>query len=285
MSPPTPREPRDPGTVAILQRRLAAAARSRRSTAARLQSLVANVALAQLLPETAVKGGTGLKLRLGDALTRQTPDLDTALRGDQEEFSAALERNLVTGWGGFDGTLVIRDRRPPTGVPRAYVMQPLRVKLRFRRRPFVTVDLEVGPDELGATTEPAEFALPAEVTALFAELGLAAPAPIRVLPLHHQVSQKLHACTEPGNERAHDLVDLQLVREYTDAAHVASTTRRLFAFRRAHTWSSARVTPGDRWSTLYDIAAVGLPVVGTMDEAAEWANHYLDELRTLRPPQ
>jgi hypothetical protein len=35
-----------------------------------------------MLPGSAVKGGTGLKLRFGDTVTRETPDLDTAFRGD-----------------------------------------------------------------------------------------------------------------------------------------------------------------------------------------------------------
>lgn len=279
MSTSPAQAPRDPGSVAELQRRLAAEARSRQSTVARLQSLVANVALGQMLPDTAVKGGTGLKLRFGDALTRQTPDLDTALRGGRAQFTADLERNLTRGWGGFDGAVLVREQRPQAGVPRAYVMQPLKVKLRFRHKPFVTIDLEVGVDELGATDEPVETALPDEVTSLFASLGLGVPAPIRVLPLHHQVSQKLHACTEPGNERAHDLVDLQLMREHTDPDAVAATTQRLFAFRRAHDLDTATVAPEARWGQLYEIAAAGLPVLGTVGEAANWANRYLDEIR------
>lgn len=244
-----------------------------------MQSLVANVALGQMLPDTAVKGGTGLKLRFGDALTRQTPDLDTALRGGREKFTADLERNLSRGWGGFDGTVIVREQRPQAGVPRAYVMQPLKVKLRFRHKPFVTIDLEVGFDELGATDEPVETALPNEVTAIFADLGLAVPAPIRALPLHHQVSQKLHACTEPGNERAHDLVDLQLMRQHTEPDKVAVTTQRLFAFRRAHELDTATVAPEERWAQLYDTAAAGLSVLATVGEAADWANNYLDEIR------
>ena len=84
-------------------------------------------------------------------------------------------------------------------------MQPYTVNLLFHGRPFATVALELGYDELEATTnEPIERILAPEVFALFSELGLGTPAPVPVLPLHHQIGQKLHACTEPGNERAHD---------------------------------------------------------------------------------
>ncbi len=88
---------RDPGSVNELRRRINAAATARFSTVKRLQSLIANVTLAQMLPAAAVKGGTGLKLRLGDAMTRQTPDLDAAFRGDRTAFLTVLTRNLREG--------------------------------------------------------------------------------------------------------------------------------------------------------------------------------------------
>jgi hypothetical protein len=118
-----------------LRRRITAAAAARSSTVKRLQSLVANVALAQMLPPAAIKGGTGLKLRLGDAMTRQTPDLDAAFRGDRAAFLTDLAANLRGGWNSFTGTVIEGRPRPPAGVPTAYVMQPYVVKLLFHGRP------------------------------------------------------------------------------------------------------------------------------------------------------
>ena len=266
---------RDPGSVNELRRRITAAAAARSSTVKRLQSLVANVTLAQMLPPAAVKGGTGLKLRLGDAMTRQTPDLDAAFRGDRAAFLADLTSNLRDGWGPFTGTVIEGRPRPPAGVPSAYVMQPYVVKLLFHSRPFATVAVELGYDELEATTnEPTERALAPEVVALFSELGIGTPLPIPVLPLHHQIAQKLHACTEPGSERAHDLVDLQLMAPLTDDTLTVATTRRLFTFRQQHSWP-ARVTPGPTWTSLYTDAAEGLDVLSDLDAAVDWANQYI----------
>lgn len=271
----------DPGSVNELQRRIGRAAAARASTVQRLQSLVANVALAQMLPACAVKGGTGLKLRFGDQMTRQTPDLDTAFRGDRTAFLTELHANLVPGWGGFSGTAVEGRQRPPARVPTAYVMQPLVVKLTFHRRPFATIDVEVGYDELEATTrEEPERELSAEVVELFAELGLGAPHPVPVLPLHHQIAQKLHSCTEPGNERAHDLVDLQLMAGAADDRLVAATVRRLFAFRQQHLWP-ATVRPGPAWPGLYNQAAEGLDVLPDLTPAVTWANAYIARLADL----
>ena len=268
----------DPGGVNELRRRITAAAAAQSSTVKRLQSLVSNVVLAQMLPPSAVKGGTGLKLRLGDAMTRQTPDLDTAFRGDRSAFLAELSANLRTGWGEFTGTVTEGGPRPPAGVPTAYVVQPYVVKLLFHGRPFATVAVEVGYDELEATTnEPPELALSPEVCDLFAQLGLAVPDPVAVLPLHHQIAQKLHACTEPGNERAHDLVDLQLMVPLADGARVADTVRRLFIFRRQHPWPAA-VSPGPTWATLYANAAEGLDVIPDLAGAVTWTNNCIVSL-------
>ena len=248
----------------------------------RLQSLVGNVVLAQMLPDSAVKGGTGLKLRFGDTVTRETPDLDTSFRGDREAFLDELNDNLRSGWGGFTGTAVEGEQRAPEGLAErvtfAYVMLPVRVKLTYRGKSFMSVDLEIGYDELEATTnEPDELEMSDEVLELFAELGL--PAPVRVLPLHHQVSQKLHACSEPGSSRAHDLVDLQLMAPVADDGLVRETSERLFAFRAGHAWPPI-VVAGEGWPVKYADAAEGLDILG-FDEAVVWLNEYIASVASL----
>ncbi len=84
-----------------------------------------------MLPDSAIKGGTGLKLRFGERLTRDTPDVDAAFRGDLDEFHDRLAEGLAAGWGGFTGTVTRGARRSPKTVPEAYVMQPFRVTLKY----------------------------------------------------------------------------------------------------------------------------------------------------------
>jgi hypothetical protein len=271
-----------PRNVNKLRGAVAVAATARKTTARRVQSLVGNVVLAQMLPDSAVKGGTGLKLRFGDRMTRETPDLDAAFRGDREAFLAELNANLKEGWGDFTGTAVeVAQRAPAELVERitfAYVMQPATVKLSYRGKSFMSVDLEIGYDELEATTkEPDELEMSDEVRVLFAELGLPAPAPVRVLPLHHQISQKLHACSEPGSERAHDLVDLQLMAPVADSTLVRETSERLFAFRAGHAWPPT-VVAAEGWEARYTEAANGLQVRQSLDDAVAWANAYIASL-------
>jgi hypothetical protein len=263
-----------------LRRAVAALAAARHATERRMMALVGNMVLSQMLPDSAIKGGTGLKLRLGESLTRETPDLDTAFRGDLESFRSELADKLSAGWGGFTGTAAMGQRRAPESVPTAYAMQPFRVTLRYNGKVFKAIDLEVGYDELQATSEPVELVMSAEVVEVFEALGLLAPAPVRVQPLHHQIAQKIHAVTEPGSDRAHDLVDLQLVVPSADDALVANTVRRLFHYRGTHDWQP-EVVVGSDWPTLYALAAEGLNVLPTVDGAVNWINAYLGRLSTL----
>lgn len=270
-----------PRTAGKLRGAVDVAARRRGATVKRLQALVGNVIVAQMLPEAAVKGGTGLKLRFGDRMTRETPDLDAAFRGDREAFLGELSENLKSGWHDFTGTATALAQRAPEEllerVTMAYVMLPVSVKLNYRGKPFMTVDLEIGYDELEATTDdPVETEMSTEVLGLFAELGLPEPAPVRVLPLRHQMSQKLHACSEPGNARAHDLVDLQLMAPACDPAEVKHTAQRLFAFRKSHPWPPV-VVAGEGWESLYAGAAEGLDVL-ELDAAVAWVNEYIRSL-------
>lgn len=267
-----------PRRVADLFRAITALSKASDTTERRLVALVGNVALSQMLPDSAIKGGTGLKLRFGERLTRDTPDVDTAFRGDLDDFRDRLAENLAAGWGGFSGTVTMGEKRAPKTVPEAYVMQPFRVTLTYRGRTFKGVDLEVGYDELEATTrEDAEFEMSDEVLGIFAALGLPVPAAVRVQPLHHQIAQKIHACTAPRSDRAHDLVDLQLIVPMTDAGLVAETTKRLFKFRAEHEWPPT-LSVRDGWEPLYADAAEGLEVLPTVAEAATWLNAYIAEL-------
>jgi hypothetical protein len=262
-----------PRHVRALQARLGNVAGDQ-VAAPRLARAVANVVLAQMLPPGAVKGGTAMKLRLGHGRSRFTPDLDFARRATIDEFLAAYTAALAVGWGGFTGRLVPVAPAKPAGVPVDYVMQPYDIKVSYVGKSWLTVRLEVGHDELGDTDEP-EWHLAEDLATVFATLGLPAPAPIAVLAVEHQVAQKLHACSTPGSERAHDLVDLQLlVTDALDLERTRDTCERLFVSRRAHAWPP-EVVEGPGWVSVYAEAAVGVECVGTVDEAVRWVNGFV----------
>ena len=239
----------------------------------RARTAMANAVVGQMLPEGVVKGGSALKLRFGNAVTRFTTDLDAARIHDIETFVGNLERRLEEGWCGFTGRVVPRSPAHPKDVPAQYVMQPFDVKLSYNGKPWLTVTLEVGHDEIGDADE-VEYGLAEDVAALFEAVGLPVPGPSPLMPLHHQIAQKLHAVSTPGGDRAHDLIDLQVICSMgnVDLVRTRETCIRLFAYRKQQMWPPV-IEAVDRWAGLYGAQADGLDVLGTVDEAVEWVNN------------
>jgi hypothetical protein len=75
------------------------------------------------------------------------------------------------------------------------------------------------------------------------------------------------------NDRAHDLVDLQILEQEgaIDYAALREIGTRLFAARRAHEWPPT-VREYDGWDTIYAEAAEGLDVLPAVADAVAWAN-------------
>ena len=246
--------------------------------AQRIRRAVANTVVAQLMPNCVIKGGSSLKFRYGDIATRVTKDLDVAQGDDLDMFIERLDDTLQSGWNGFTGHVVRRDPATPKDVPAAYVMHPFDVKLEYNRKPWVTVRLEMGANEIGDTLE-ADYALSPDITEMFQALGLPEPRPIPLMKLHHQVAQKLHGLTDPSQNRPHDLIDLQLIFSQTNPnlALIRNTCVRLFAHRRRQPWPSIVIKKTD-WDTGYNAAKFDLQVKPSVDEAIIWANELIAKI-------
>lgn len=267
--------------------------------ATRLERTVALVALGQMLlacqvdgsspgqVAAAIKGGTAMRIRYGPSSSRFSRDLDTARATDLTSFVSAFGNALERGWGGFSGEVrPSRSVARPRGVPEQYVMVAYEVKLRYGRvgllRAFMTVPLEIGADELDDTRDPPRV-LDSQIAELFSRLGLLEPQPLPVIADTHQIAQKLHAVSAPGSERAHDLIDLQLLARDTDATDVdiARTCERLFAFRRRHAWPSP-IEVGEDWDSLYVAQLGDLDALPNVVLAAQWTNEYIRRLVAAR---
>lgn len=89
-----------PLNVAQLNSRVEEVARGLGVPAARVRTMLCTLAVSQMLPEAAaVKGGMGVKLRLGERGTRATADLDVSTRRRGEEFESSFREGLAKGWG------------------------------------------------------------------------------------------------------------------------------------------------------------------------------------------
>ena len=243
-----------------------------------IRSIIANTVVGQFLPQGVVKGGSALRLRYGIDNTRVTIDFDTAHRNDIEDFITTIGTGLRDGWSGFTGEVIRRTPATPKDIPAQYVMQPFDVKLRYMKQPWCTVRLEVGYDEIGDAQTAEEF-IAQEILDVFKNLCLDEPKPIPLMPLTHQVVQKLHGVSEPNSSRAHDLVDLQLIfaHDAVDLKEVSRISKRLFANRRRQPWPTL-ITKGESWDSLYSDAAEGLGVLETVDEAIAWANELIEKI-------
>jgi len=247
---------------------------------------IATIVVCQMLPKDAtlgsfrglVKGGTAMKLRMGRTQVRFSADLDMSQNGTVEDFIEELQKNLQAGWADFTGRLVWKTPAKPKLIPSEYLMLPFEIKLAYKNESWTTVVFELGADEIGDTLNP-EYADSNELRDDFAVLGLPAPSPIPLLPLHHQIAQKLHACSTEENERAHDLVDLQLIMRESDInlALIAKTCKRLFKYRNQQSWPPTVSSQND-WNNLYQVAKEDLDVIQDLSLAVSWANNLIAQI-------
>lgn len=241
----------------------------------RVKLLIANAVVGQMLPNGAVKGGSALKMRFGDAATRFTRDLDAARGEDLDAFISKLGKALADGWANFTGVVVRKPPATPEGVPAEYVMQPFDVKLSYNGKSWMTVPLEVGFNEIGDADEP-EYFMPNYLVDLFAALGLPTPKPIPLMPLHHQIAQKIHGLTEPGSKRVHDLIDLQVIEREGDIdfPKTKNTCVRLFTYRKKHQWPPTFAIDDDL-AARYAEQAHDLNVLPDIESAADWLSGFI----------
>ena len=250
--------------------------------AVRLSRQLANVIVGQMLPDGVIKGGSSLMFRYGSRLTRYTRDVDTARVMEHGEYVARLQRALAAGWNGFTADLVEVEPAKPKDVPGKYVMRPYDAKLKYMGRPWQTVRIEIGHNEIGDADEYEE-SLPEELTAAFEEMQFPRPQPLRVMKLSYQIAQKLHALSEEGSDRAHDLIDLMLIgrQSQLDFVDIKSKCMRLFDYRRKQAWPP-EIKKGDEWDAKYEAALDTIrdnsDICRTVDEAVAWANEFVAQI-------
>ena len=248
----------------------------------RFSRAMANVIVGQILPDGVVKGGSSLMFRYGGEFTRYTRDMDTARVMGLADYKQKLEDALKVGWNGFTGVLSDVPPPKPNDVPESYVMIPFDIKLSYCGRSWQTIRIEIGHNEIGDADEYEEY-LPPDLAEAFEALSFPRPAALRVMRLPYQIAQKLHAASEPGSERAHDLIDLQLIVRHStlDFVEVRKTCVRLFEYRRKHAWAP-KIVAGDGWRKTYEDAYATIvdasSVLPSVDDAVAWTNELVSKI-------
>lgn len=275
-----------PSDVNALRRGVEKAAASRHVSPMRLQHTVASTIALQMVPSGMAKGGGAIHQRVSETQARLTTDLDFARASDMDldSFLDAYSDRFNDGWGRFTGLLKSVKSKRPVDTPPEYLMNRFSIKLRYLGQPYCSVTFELVNSEIDSDAAAVER-LGTDVVEIFSEIGLPPPKPVRVLSAEHQIVQKIHACTGvTASERAHDLIDIQILAKIEDINHaeIDRIGRRLFAYRQGHAWPPTLVHLPS-WDALYDAALADLDneiVLRTTSEAVRYVNDLIFEAVT-----
>ena len=228
-----------------------------------------------------VKGGSSVELRCGIADSRTSRDLDTVARQDIEAVHDRLADAGELGWQGFSAVFTPPEEIEIPGLP----VKPRRftAKLSYRGKPFASVPIEVSVVEAGNVEQ--FDALSSDALGL---VGVTANVTVPCMTLPWQIAQKLHAVTaalpHPKiNDRAHDLVDLQLVEALTASTDLGDTHRAclaVFEARAQHRWPPT-VDALPHWPAIYARALEGLDhldLAQTVEAAAQRVQQFVGRI-------
>ena len=152
--------------------------------------------------------------------------------------------------------------------PRRFV-----AKLSYHGQPFASVPVEVSMVEAGNAES-----FDAIATDALALVGVPVEVTVPCMTVPWQIAQKLHACTAAmapprTNDRAHDLVDLQLLEALladSDLADTRVACVAVFEARAEHPWPP-RIRAQPHWTAIYDRAREGLDHLDLAETAADAA--------------
>lgn len=279
-----------PANLRSLRDRLTQAAQRQGVVFGRLQRHVAMIVAAQFAamltddngaPLLLVKGGSSLELRRGIPDSRTSKDLDTVARRDIEEVHEQFAEAGEMGWEGFTAIFTVPEEIDVPGMP----VKPRRftAKLNYRGKPFASVPIEVSTVEAGNADQ--FDTLTSNALGL---IGVPAAISVPCITVPWQIAQKLHAATAvletpKVNDRAHDLVDLQLLEgllPYTDLSPTRSACIAVFEARAQQPWPP-NVAALPHWPPIYRGALEGLDhleLAATAEAAADAVQRFVERI-------
>ncbi|KZS85798.1 nucleotidyl transferase AbiEii/AbiGii toxin family protein [Mycobacterium persicum] len=279
-----------PTNLRSLRDRLTQAAQRQGVVFGRLQRHIAMIVVAQFAamltddsgaPLLLVKGGSSLELRRGIPDSRTSKDFDTVARRDIATVHEQLADTGETGWEGFTATFTVPEEIDVPGMP----VKPRRftAKLSYRGQPFVSVPIEVSNVEAGNADQ--FDTLTSDALGL---VGVPAAVAVPCMTIPWQIAQKLHAVTAVleaprVNDRAHDLVDLQLLEGLlpdSDLLPTRSACIAVFEARAQHPWPP-QVTALPHWPPIYSGALEGLDhleLAATVEEAVKAVRRFVERI-------
>jgi hypothetical protein len=236
------------------------------------------------------KGGVYLEMSLG-LEARATKDIDTLFRGSVNQFTTALSDVLSVPWGPF--TLETTDIEVITGSKRLVKPRRFDVQLIVRGAVWRKVKVEVSFPE-GMISEQPQFVQ----TPPIGFFGMDAPDHLAAIAMDYQVAQKLHACTDPGdehwtNDRVRDVIDLKLLHDnFYSSSSPSSLTRAcvdLFESRASEDAESGQpvrswpptIQANDVWRDQYPYLAASVGLDLSLEDIIDDVQSWITEIDTL----
>jgi len=293
-----------PLNVTQLNDRLAQAARELGIPVARARVMLCTLIVSQMLPDAvAIKGGMGIKLRFGERGTRATSDLDVSTCSRGEEFEQVFRARLAEGWGAVPPSKGERRRSPDApdrvaftasvrvaklhnpGLARPeYVMHPYRVSIAFLGNAWGALDVEVSDPEIGLHAHPRKE-IDGELAWFGGYFSFGELQPVELVDLEYQIAQKIHAVTDPAYERAHDLVDLQILWNVEpDLPLLNRLCVGTFGWRNQQLWPPLPLRQMEGWALAYADAREETevnghtPVLANVAVARDWLGEIIERI-------
>jgi len=293
-----------PLNVTQLNDRLAQAARELGIPVARARVMLCTLIVSQMLPDAvAIKGGMGIKLRFGERGTRATSDLDLSTCSRGEEFEQVFRARLAEGWGTVPPSKGERRRSPDApdrvaftasvrvaklhdpGLARPeYVMHPYRVSIAFLGNAWGALDVEVSDPEIGLHAHPRKE-IDGELAWFGGYFSFGELQPVELVDLEYQIAQKIHAVTDPAYERAHDLVDLQILWNVEpDLPLLNRLCVGTFGWRNQQLWPPLPLRQMEGWALAYADAREETevnghtPVLANVAVARDWLGEIIERI-------
>lgn len=238
-----------------------------------------------------MKGGTLLQHRLG-LEARATVDLDGMIRGDLDNFLAALDVALEEPWGPIS---FARTDTEEIRVPgKAHRPRKFDMVLSIRGVVWRKIKVEISPEEGRAACSGEVFPAPR-----LEGFGIPTPDKLMGMAMSYQAAQKLHGAAglhdpEHGykNLRARDVVDLILIKRLSDETghpsrfSIREAAEDTFQVRGIEAEAAGRVPlvwppklqAYSHWKHDFEVAAQAAGLELTLKEAVAAVNGWIAEL-------
>jgi hypothetical protein len=163
-------------------------------------------------------------------------------------------------------------------------MHPYRVSIAFLGNAWGALDVEVSDPEIVLHAHPRKE-IDGELAWFGGYFSFGELQPVELVDLEYQIAQKIHAVTDPAYERAHDLVDLQILWNVEpDLPLLNRLCVGTFGWRNQQLWPPLPLRQMEGWALAYADAREETevnghtPVLANVAVARDWLGEIIERI-------